>query len=130
MYPGGELARLAQRKAILQARIAVRRWECAAAVVELTRPIAQVDRGIEMWQRISPFLKLLAVPAGLIFTRMLTRRTDRRHERKRSKLATILASLPLILRGVKTAMAFRAAYAARTRAPESGPHGERSSSRE
>ena len=117
MYPSGELGRLAQRKRILQARIAVRRLECAAAAIELARPIAYVDRGIELWHRVAPFFKFLAVPGGLFLTRLLTgrRRAVRQGRRKGGRIAAILSVLPLILRGLKMAIAARAVFAARTR---------------
>jgi hypothetical protein len=120
MYPRGELIELAERKRLLQARIAVRRWECAAAVVELSRPIAHVDRGIALWQRISPFMKLLALPAGLIFARILGRgRGARRGARKKGKIAALLAALPMIFRAVKFLLQIRASHSAQkqTRPP-------------
>lgn len=103
MYPRRELAALAERKRLLQARIEVRRWECALAAVELSRPIGMVDRGIEMWKRISPFLKLLGIPMTLLGARKLMRRTGR------SKLSKVMALLPVVLRGARAVMQMRAA---------------------
>jgi hypothetical protein len=111
MYPSGELARLAQRKVILQARIAVRRWECASAAAELAKPIAVVDRGIELWRRFAPFIKLLGVPAGLLLLRRLrpgrNRKNDAAPRKKRGKIAGLIGALPVILRVARTVMALR-----------------------
>jgi hypothetical protein len=112
MYPSGELTRLAQRKSVIQARIAVRRWETAAAVLDVARPIAYIDRAIELWRRVSPFLKFLAVPAGIMVTRMLTRRKRPHAPRRKGKIAMLLTVLPLIFRGLKMAKALQTAYAA------------------
>ena len=102
MYPRRELAALAARKAIVQARIEVRRWECAQAAVELSRPIAMVDRGIDLWRRISPFVKLMGLPMAILGTR----KALRMGRGKWSKLATML---PAILRGARIVMQMRAA---------------------
>jgi hypothetical protein len=105
MYPGPELARLGNRKAIVHARIAVRRWECAAAVVELSRPIAVVDRGIDAWRKISPFVKLIGLPVGLLGMRKVLR-----HARG-GKWTKIAAMMPAILRGARMVMQMRGAAA-------------------
>ena len=102
MYPSGELKRLADRKALLQARIAVRRWECAAAASELARPLALIDRGLEIWRRIAPFVKILSVPLGLIATRAITRKRKGKAA-GRSKLGMLMTMLPLIVRGIRFA---------------------------
>jgi hypothetical protein len=122
MYPNGELAELAERKALLQARIEVRRWECAAAAFELSRPIAALDRGIEFWHRIAPFAKLLAIPAGIMLTRFLgKRRRAGGPAAKRGKIAATIAAIPMILRGVKLFGQMRAVHAARKAARSSPP---------
>jgi hypothetical protein len=102
MYPSGELNRLAARKALLQSRIAIRRWECAAAAAEIARPIAFIDRGVEMWHRISPFVKLLGVPLGLLITRIVSRKKKGKPTGK-SKFAAFMTALPIILRGINLA---------------------------
>jgi hypothetical protein len=126
MYPSGELTELAARKSILQARIAVRRWECAAAATELARPLAIVDRAVNAWHRIAPFLKLLAIPGGLLFARALKGRAVGRKTKKPGKLAAIMAALPLVMRVAKMVMDLRgrshggrAASAASVRRPAS-----------
>ena len=114
MYPSGELAELARRKKILQARIALRRLECAVAAIELSRPLAMIDRALQTWRRISPFVKMLSLPGGLIFATLLRRRGVKKKRGGRGKLATLMSLLPLILRGVKMFMQVRAAHAAQT----------------
>jgi hypothetical protein len=114
MYPHGELEELQARKRILQARIDLRRWECAAAAEELARPIKFLDRGMEMWRGIGPFLKLLAIPAGIMLTRFAAKRRGAESgSHKRGKIAAILAALPMILRGVKLVAHLRSVHAAR-----------------
>jgi len=103
MYPRRELAALTDRKAIVQARIDVRRWECAEAVEELSRPIAVVDRGIAAWRKISPLVKLIGLPASLLSMRKLLRHTGRR------RISKLVALMPIILRGAKAVMQMRAA---------------------
>ena len=124
MYPREELAALRQRKMVLQARIAVRRWETAEAAIELSRPLAIVDRGIDTWRRISPLIKVLAVPVGLMLARLLkARRTAA--GRSGGIFALLLGALPAILRGMKFAQQMRAAHAARARAERNGHDEER-----
>ncbi len=116
MYPSGQLSELAARKTILQARIAVRRWECAVAAVELARPIAAVDRGVAAWHQLLPIVKLLAVPVGVWLARLSQRSTPLEPEAKRNgKVAAALAALPLILQAVKLVQEFRAIRQSRAR---------------
>lgn len=115
MYPHGELKALANRKAILQARIAVRRWESAQAAAELAQPIALIDRGVEMWRRISPFIKLLAVPGGLLLAKLWKSRHPGRG-RPGGKIGLLLAAVPAILRGLKFFQEMRATPPNRKRA--------------
>jgi hypothetical protein len=119
MFPQEELNQLARRKALLQARIALCRIECRVAAAELARPIGLIDRGVEIWRKISPFAKLVAVPAGLLLGRALGRRPSAGGG-PRGKLATIVSLLPLLLRGVKLFAAARAAFA-QTKKPAPGP---------
>ena len=119
MYPREELAALRQRKMVLQARIAVRRWETAEAAIELSRPLAMVDRGIDTWRRISPVIKVLAVPVGLMLARLLKARRAAAG-RSGGIFALLLGALPAVLRGVKLARQMRAAHVARARAARNG----------
>lgn len=115
MYPHGELKALAARKAILQARIAVRRWESAQAAAELAQPIALIDRGVAMWRRISPFVKLLAVPGGLLLAKLWKSRHPGRGAAG-GKIGLLFAALPVILRGLKFFQEMRATQSRRKQA--------------
>jgi hypothetical protein len=118
MFPNQELTDLAQRKALLQANIAHCRIECRAAAAELTRPLALVDRGFAIWRRISPAVKLFAIPAGLLLGRFFGRGRLTGGGRG-GKFATVMSLLPLILRGAKLYGAARTAFAAAKNAPPS-----------
>ncbi len=65
---------LARRKAVLLDRICVDRDEVAAAAARLAEPIQVVDRGVTYWRRVSPMVKLAAVPIGILLGRVLKRR--------------------------------------------------------
>src|SRR5688572_30356422 len=122
MYPSGELNLLAARKALLQARIALRRYECAAAAAEVTRPIAAIDRGLATWHRISPFVKILGVPLGLLLTRIISRKRQGKPTGK-SKFAAFMTALPLIIRGINLAKHALSAHAAHKSAVRESPVG-------
>lgn len=119
MYPNGELERLALRKAQLQLRIAVHRRQCVEAFTRLAEPVAKVDRGIAAWRRISPWAKLLAIPAGFL----LQRRFGRRRATPgagRGRLAALLAAVPLVIRGARMVMNVKSALASSRPARSSG----------
>jgi len=118
MYPDRELTELTERKQLLQARIALRRWECAAAAAELARPVAGIDRAVGAWRRVSPFVKFLGVPAGFLLTRFISGKRKSPMASK-GKLGLLLTALPLIVRGAKVVMAVRAARSAPKRGARS-----------
>ena len=74
MYPRQELIVLARRKALLRDRICIDRDGVAAAAARLVEPIEMVDRGVAYWRRVSPMVKLAAIPLGLLMGRVLKRR--------------------------------------------------------
>jgi hypothetical protein len=115
MFPNQDLTDLARRKALLQANIALCRLDCRTAAAELTRPLALIDRGLAMWRRVSPAVKLFAIPAGLLVSRFF----GRSHPGRSSggKFATVMSLLPLILRGAQLAMAARTAFSATKNTP-------------
>jgi hypothetical protein len=115
MFPNQDLTDLARRKALLQANIALCRLDCRTAAAELTRPLALIDRGLAMWRRVSPAVKLFAIPAGLLVSRFFGRSHPGRS--RGGKFATVMSLLPLIVRGAKLAMAARTAFAAAKNAP-------------
>jgi hypothetical protein len=75
MYPQEELRILAARKAHLRHRIHGRRVECAAAIASLARPIEWLDRALAQWRKLSPVLKLAAVPLVLLLKRWMAPKT-------------------------------------------------------
>ena len=119
MYPSGALAELAERKRLLRASIALRRSECQLAAADLARPIGWIDRGVELWHRFSPMLKILLVPGAFAVGKILRGRAHGGNgaaSRPRGKIATVMAALPLIMRGVKLVSALRAKRSADTTA--------------
>jgi hypothetical protein len=75
MYPNEELSLLAARKAALRERISIRRDQCAAAAERASRPLAWVDRALARWRRVSPLVKIAAIPLAILLKRRLARRT-------------------------------------------------------
>lgn len=113
MYADRRLAELADRKLILQARIAVRRMECAVAATNLTPPVDFVDRMWLGWKQLSPIVKMIGVPIGFLTVRRLTGLI--RGGVGKGVFATILGALPMILEVVK---AFREQSRSRENLPE------------
>lgn len=94
MHADRDLAALGARKALLQARIAVHRMECVMTGSRITRPLAAFDRLWSQWKRLSPWVKLVGVPAALLALRKLTRAPD--GGMSKGKLATLLGVLPMV----------------------------------
>jgi len=74
MYPRRELTALAGSKAVLLERIYQRRERCAAAAARAARPLEILDLGIARWRQLSPFVRIAAVPLGLLLRRRPSRR--------------------------------------------------------
>lgn len=74
MYPRKELTVLAGSKALLLDRIGERRELCAAAAARACQPVEVLDRGIVRWRRLSPLVKIAAVPLLLLLRRAVGRR--------------------------------------------------------
>jgi hypothetical protein len=66
MYPERELRRLAARKAVLTARIALRRLECIDAASRALRPIRWLDLARETLARFRPIAVLASVPMAIL----------------------------------------------------------------
>ncbi|WP_414663978.1 hypothetical protein [Horticoccus sp. 23ND18S-11] len=120
MYPNEELTRLAERKVRLRVEIDLHRRQCALAAAELAAPLAAVDRGIATWRRISPWVKLLALPGGLLVGRLFKGRSGLGRSRG-GWLGTAMAAIPLVMRGAKMAMNLKAAFAAAEARPRGAP---------
>lgn len=65
MYPRGELKRLAARKALLQARITLRRLECQLHAERIAQPLRAVDRLWARWRQIAPLVQMVGMPVAL-----------------------------------------------------------------
>jgi hypothetical protein len=93
MYPREELTVLARRKAVLLDRICTNRDELVLAVARVAEPIEIVDGLVERWRRISPMVKLAALPVGLLLRRVLVKRAR--------KLSAALRWGPLLFAAVR-----------------------------
>ena len=105
MSPRQELNRLAARKALLQARIGVRRLQCQLHAAELEPPLRAADRALAAWRRISPLLKLVGVPAGILLGRELERRLGGRFARLAKFAPVVLQGAGVFLRAREHARA-------------------------
>jgi len=74
MYPARELSRLAARKATLVHDIAGRRAQCATAARQVTRPLAWLDRVMDLWRQCPPLARVAAVPLACLALRAVVRR--------------------------------------------------------
>ena len=110
MYPRAELDRLAARKELLHARIAVRRLECAEYACTLSRPLAFIDRMTEKWRRISPWVTLIGVPVGVIVGRRLSKQGHG------GKITALLKYAPLALQAMRLVIQARAGAKAKAEA--------------
>ena len=100
MYPSGELSLLAARKAVVRRRIAQRRWQCVQDAAALARPLGWISRVVEVWQRISPLVKIAGVPVILTLTRKFFGRAGR--------VASLARLVPLVLQTAKMVSRWRA----------------------
>lgn len=50
MRADGKLDRLADRKAVIEARIAVRRFECMRNATQVMQPLAMISGLVEQWR--------------------------------------------------------------------------------
>ncbi|MES2692328.1 MAG: hypothetical protein V4773_02570 [Verrucomicrobiota bacterium] len=66
-----KLDELKERKRLLEAKIALHRLECQLNGVQLAQPMAFVDRMHDKWTNISPWVKALGVPLGMLVMRQL-----------------------------------------------------------
>jgi len=107
MYPSGELDNLARRKAVVQARISLDRLRCVTLAAEVARPINWLDRTLIQLRKISPIMKLAAVPLGLLLSRAVL------PGKKRNLMGRAARLLPLLVSALKMF---------RSRQPQHGVH--------
>jgi hypothetical protein len=93
MYPERELSRLAARKAVLRARIGLRRVECIEAAARVARPLAWLDRAREFLMKIRPIAILAAVPIAIL--------AERSGSRILRTLSPLVRFVPLVLGGAR-----------------------------
>ena len=74
MYPHGELAHLAARKAALRRRIARTRQQCVSHAAGVARPLRWLDQAIAIWRQVQPVMGLAVVPIGFWVMRAFSRR--------------------------------------------------------
>jgi hypothetical protein len=99
MYPQPQLNRLAAHKVTLRRGIALRRAQCAEAAARIAQPVEWLDRMLALMRRISPLVKLAAVPLGFLAARTVFSR--------RKLLGSLARWSPLVLgavRGISTAI--------------------------
>ena len=95
MYPRAELDRLEMRKALLQARIGVRRFQCAEHAAGFARPLRAIDNLTARWHQVSPWMKLVGIPLGVIAGRRMSKRGQD------GKLSAFLKYVPIALQTMK-----------------------------
>jgi hypothetical protein len=116
VYPERQLADLAVRKAIVQARIAVRREECVRAASALAAgPVALADRALGLWRSIPQGVKAVGIPLAILAAAVIVRRTGK------ARLTALLRVAPVILQTVRVAAERRAAAGTAGRAATAPP---------
>jgi hypothetical protein len=93
MYPQRELTRLAARKAALRWDIALRRAQCTEAATRMVRPFEWLDRMLALVRRISPLVKVAAMPLGFLAARTVFPR--------RKVMGSLARWSPLVLGAVR-----------------------------
>jgi hypothetical protein len=71
MHPGPEIIAIEARKSALRERIARRRHELAADTGRVFRPLAQVDQGFRLWQRVPGIARAAALPLVLSLVQLV-----------------------------------------------------------
>lgn len=102
MYAERELADLAQRKSLVQARIAVRRLQCRLDAAQLAVPLGTVDKAVAFWRQLSPLVKTVGIPVALLGLRRFFGGGTKSGAVPKSRLAALLSALPIILRLIRT----------------------------
>lgn len=100
MLADEQLNQLAARKELLRARIGLRRLQTVVIAGELARPLALVDRGIALWRQISPLLKAVGIPLGLLGLKRWFGRSRAPvdgKEKGKGWIGVLLGALPILL---------------------------------
>jgi len=95
MYPQRELALLTARKEVLRKNIALRRTQCAQNAARVAKPLAWLDRLVDLWRRIPPLAKIAALPLGLLVVK-------RTFFRRQKTLGPLLRWGPLVLNTLRS----------------------------
>jgi hypothetical protein len=74
MYPSAELSDLAERRALLRARIAHQRLAAVGYTATLAKPIEMVDGLVARWRALPIPAKLALVPLSYFTKRIITRK--------------------------------------------------------
>ena len=99
MYPHRQLIWLSLHKGALKRRIAARRIRCSEAASEVVQPLLWLDRAVTQWRQVSPFVKFVAVPLGVLLKKSAGPRLR--------VLGTLLRWGPLVLGAFRSLTASR-----------------------
>jgi hypothetical protein len=105
MFADEQLNQLAARKELVRARIGLRRLQMSVTAGELARPLALVDRGLELWRQFSPLLKVVGIPLGLLGLRRMfgrSRASAGGQEKGKGWIGVLLSALPILLEVFRT----------------------------
>lgn len=110
MFSDPRVSELALRRAAVEERIARRRLECAEAFREAARPLQWIDRGRERWHRLSPWIRMSAVPVGLMLARTVVGH--------RRGVGRLVRWLPVAASLARTALTFYRPHRQSSRSPQ------------
>ncbi len=71
MHPGPEIIAIEARKSALRDRIAWRRSAIATDTARVFRPLAQIDHGFRLWQRVPTLARAAALPLVLSLVQLV-----------------------------------------------------------
>ncbi len=100
MYPRRELTELACAKSLLRRRIAAHRAQCVESVAVVTAPLVVIDSAMALWRKLSPWIKIAAVPLALLLKRSVAPRAG--------IVSSVLRWAPALLSAVRSFQRTRA----------------------
>lgn len=115
MYADEQLTLLAQRKELLRSRIALRRVQTVIVASDLARPLAVVDRAVDLWRQYSPLLKMIGIPLSFVGLRQLFRRSrvpSSGPKDGKGWIGALFGALPIIIQVYQAFSSARAGAAA------------------